>query len=53
VHSGTAGITVETHDGSVIANVGSKQLLLIEKYQVDVLGHYTKIKEEKRIRMAI
>ncbi|MEK5251763.1 type II CRISPR RNA-guided endonuclease Cas9 [Bacillus sp. FSL R9-9530] len=53
VHSGTAGITVETHDGSVIANVGSKQLLLFEKYQVDVLGHYTKIKEEKRMGMAI
>lgn len=53
VHSGTAGITVETHDGSIIANVGSKQLLLFEKYQVDVLGHYTKIKEEKRMGMAI
>ncbi|MFA2694679.1 type II CRISPR RNA-guided endonuclease Cas9 [Bacillus mycoides] len=52
VHSGTAGITVESHDGRFIANVGSKQLLLFEKYQVDVLGHYTKIKEEKRIGMA-
>ena len=43
-------ITVETHDGRYVDTTGVKRLLSIEKYQVDVLGNYTKVKlPEKRV----
>lgn len=47
----TASLTVETHDGRYMkGSLGVKTLLSIEKYQVDVLGNYTKVKlPEKRV----
>ncbi len=46
----TASITVINHDNTyTIPSLGVKELLSIEKYQVDVLGNVTKVKKEKRI----
>ncbi|WP_248140030.1 MULTISPECIES: hypothetical protein [Bacillus cereus group] len=40
---------MESHDGSLLARgIGTKNLLLIEKYQVDVLGRYNKVGNEER-----
>ncbi|MFS1519400.1 type II CRISPR RNA-guided endonuclease Cas9 [Bacillus sp. SCS-151] len=42
--------TVDSHDGSIKnIRIGSKTLLDLEKYQVDVLGNITKVKKEKRL----
>ncbi|MCL2189874.1 MAG: type II CRISPR RNA-guided endonuclease Cas9 [Defluviitaleaceae bacterium] len=54
VYYKTTGIAVGTisvinHDNSyVVKSLGIKTLLAFEKYQVDVLGNYTKVKSEKR-----
>lgn len=42
-------IVVETIDDSYFSRVSSRGLDLIEKYTVDVLGNYTKVKKEKRM----
>lgn len=45
----TGAINIITHDNSYKADsLGVKTLLNLEKYQVDVLGNYTKVKEETR-----
>jgi CRISPR-associated endonuclease Csn1 len=45
----TATITIITHDHSYVLNsFGVKKIPLIEKYEVDVLGNYHKVKREKR-----
>lgn len=45
----TASITVINHDNTYkISSLGVKTLQKIEKYQVDVLGNYHKVKKEKR-----
>ncbi|MDX8367137.1 type II CRISPR RNA-guided endonuclease Cas9 [Cytobacillus sp. IB215665] len=51
IHTGTAGITIESHDRSLRAEgLGSKTLQLIEKYQVDSLGRsISKVNGEKRM----
>ncbi len=47
----SGAITVENHDGTYgIPSMGIKTLLSLEKYQVDVLGHYTKVTRETRQR---
>ncbi|MED1371417.1 type II CRISPR RNA-guided endonuclease Cas9 [Bacillus paranthracis] len=47
--SSTGAFTLESHDGSLLARgIGTKNLLLIEKYQVDVLGRYNKVGNEER-----
>ena len=44
-------ITVTNHDRSYgIPSMGIKTLTLLEKYQVDVLGNYSRVKKEKRQR---
>lgn len=46
----TASITVINHDNTyTIPSLGVKGLLLLEKYQVDVLGNITKSGKEKRM----
>ena len=43
------GILVFNHDKTYsISNLGVKKLKCIEKYQIDVLGDYFKVKKEKR-----
>lgn len=45
----TASITIISNDHSYILNsFGVKSVSLIEKYEVDVLGNYHKVKREKR-----
>ena len=45
----TGVISVTTHDNAYIAeSLGFKTLQKVEKYQVDVLGNYTRVKKEKR-----
>lgn len=45
----TASITLYNHDRSYeIASAGIKTLERMDKYQVDVLGNYTRIEKEKR-----
>lgn len=47
--SATGAINVITNDNSYkIKGLGVKTLFNLEKYQVDVLGNYTKVKEETR-----
>ncbi len=47
-HSGTAQITIKSHDGSKEEILGSQNLVFIKKYQVDALGNYVEVKSEKR-----
>ncbi len=47
-HSGTANIIFKEHDGSKEYNFGSQNLVFIKKYQVDALGNYVEVKNEKR-----
>lgn len=47
-HSGTANITLNSHDGSEEYSYGSQNLVFIRKYQVDALGNYVEVKNEKR-----
>ena len=45
----TGAVSVTTHDNAYIADgLGFKSLQKVEKYQVDVLGNYTRVKKEKR-----
>ncbi|HQD90351.1 MAG TPA: type II CRISPR RNA-guided endonuclease Cas9 [Syntrophomonadaceae bacterium] len=45
----TASITVESHDRSYsIPSLGVKTLLLLEKWEVDVLGNRYRVKKERR-----
>lgn len=45
----TASIAVCSHDGAYeIASLGFKTLLSVEKYEMDVLGNFHKVKKEKR-----
>lgn len=46
-----ASITIQTHDNKYIqANLGIKSLQKLEKYEVDILGNYHKVKlPEKRL----
>lgn len=49
-HRGTAALTILPHDGSdKIEGIGVKINTILEKYQVDVLGNYVKVKHEKRL----
>ncbi len=48
-HSGTANLTIKSHDGKEDFNFGSQNLVFIKKYQVDPLGEYVKVKSEKRL----
>lgn len=46
----TASITVENHDGAyIVASLGIKSLLKIEKYQVDAIGNIHRVHREKRM----
>ena len=47
-HSGTANLTIKSHDGKEELNLGSQNLVFIKKYQVDHLGNYVEVKSEKR-----
>ena len=48
-HRGTGAINLLTHDGSAtIEGVGAQNLEIFEKYEVDILGNYNKVKSEKR-----
>ncbi|CCF15452.1 HNH endonuclease family protein [Brevibacillus laterosporus GI-9] len=52
VDSSTAAIEFITHDGSYYAKgVGVQNLDCFEKYQVDILGNYSKVKGEKRLEL--
>lgn len=45
----TGAITVENHDGTYgLPSLGIKTLLRLEKYQVDVLGNYSRVNRETR-----
>jgi CRISPR-associated endonuclease Csn1 len=45
----TGAVSVTTHDNAyIVRGLGFKTLQKIEKYQVDVLGNYTRVKKEKR-----
>lgn len=45
----TASIRIITHDNTYfIKSLGVKRLSKLEKYQVDILGNYTKVKKEIR-----
>lgn len=47
----TAAIGVINHDNTYcVGSLGIKTLKKIEKYQVDVLGNYSKVTKEKRMR---
>lgn len=48
VHSGTAAITITNAENSFRDDIGTKKLLVFEKYQVDPLGDLTKVNQEKR-----
>jgi CRISPR-associated endonuclease Csn1 len=47
-HSGTANLTIKSNDGKEEFNLGSQNLVFIKKYQVDPLGNYIEVKNEKR-----
>lgn len=48
-HRGTGNINVILHDGSKkFEGIGPQNLEIFEKYEVDVLGNYHKVKKEKR-----
>lgn len=48
-HRGTGAINLILHDGSkTIEGLGVQNLEIFDKYEVDVLGNYYKIKKEKR-----
>ena len=47
-HSGTANLTIKSHNGNSEYSLGSQNLLFIKKYQVDALGNYVEVKQEKR-----
>jgi CRISPR-associated endonuclease Csn1 len=48
----TASITIEAHDRKTKNDgIGIKTLNSIEKYQVDVLGNFTKVAGEKRLEL--
>jgi len=47
-HSGTANLTIKSHDGREEFSLGSQNLMFIKKYQVDALGNYVEVKNEKR-----
>jgi len=47
-HSGTAQIFIKSHDGNEEFILGSQNLVFIKKYQVDALGNYVEVKNEKR-----
>jgi len=47
-HSGTANITIKSDDGKNEFTLGSQNLVFIKKYQVDALGSFVEVKNEKR-----
>lgn len=48
-HSGTGAINTITHDGEKkIEGIGIQSLEVFEKYEVDLLGNYHKVKKEER-----
>ena len=47
-HSGTANLTIKSHDAKEEFSLGSQNLVFIKKYQVDPLGNYVEVKSEKR-----
>ncbi|WP_324171405.1 type II CRISPR RNA-guided endonuclease Cas9 [Sulfurimonas sp.] len=47
-HSGTANLKIKAHDGANEYSLGSQNLVFIKKYQVDALGNYIEVKNEKR-----
>ncbi|MBA1438175.1 MAG: type II CRISPR RNA-guided endonuclease Cas9 [Epsilonproteobacteria bacterium] len=47
-HSSTANLTLKSHDGKKEFSYGSQNLVFIKKYQVDPLGNYVAVKQEKR-----
>jgi len=47
-HSGTANLTIKSHDSKAEFSLGSQNLVYIKKYQVDPLGNYVEVKSEKR-----
>lgn len=48
-HSGTGAINLESSDGNTsYGGIGVQSLEIFEKYQVDLLGNYYKVKKEKR-----
>lgn len=48
-HSGTGAINTITHEGEKkIEGIGIQNLEIFEKYEVDLLGNYHKVKKEER-----
>jgi CRISPR-associated endonuclease Csn1 len=47
-HSGTANLTIKSHRGDEEYSLGSQNLVFIKKYQVDALGNFVEVKQEKR-----
>ena len=46
--SSTAQILIDSHKGDEEYNYGSQNLVSIKKHQVDALGNYVEVKNEKR-----
>ena len=46
--SGTAKLIIKSHDAKEELGVGAQSLVFIKKYQVDALGNYVEVKNEKR-----
>ncbi len=45
-----AVINIQTHDNKYVKKIGIKELKILEKYTVDILGNYSKVKlPEKRL----
>ena len=54
VHRGTGGITIISHDKSqTFEGIGSKTQNNIIKYQVDPLGNYVQVRQEKRLPLTL
>lgn len=46
----SAAINIQTHDNKYVKKIGIKGLKILEKYTVDILGNYSKVKlPEKRL----
>jgi len=46
--SSTAQVVIDTHDGNEEYRYGTQNLIFVKKYQVDALGNYIEVKNEKR-----
>lgn len=49
ININSGGANIITHDNGYKTRIGLKTLLCLQKYTVDILGHYTPVKSEKRM----